>query len=74
MDWKALACSTAVLTLLLLPLSASDDQLVPGKQLSPGTKILVPEWKKNPRGLGIAGYRGNRQILTGSRGCLKSKN
>ncbi|XP_051203688.1 putative G-type lectin S-receptor-like serine/threonine-protein kinase At1g61610 [Lolium perenne] len=41
MAWKAPACSTAVLSLLiLLPLCASDDKLVPGEPLSPGSTIV----------------------------------
>jgi hypothetical protein len=37
------------------------------------TKDLVPEWEKISRGLGIPGYRGNREIPTGSRMNSKFK-
>ncbi|KAM0897736.1 hypothetical protein ACQ4PT_022361 [Festuca glaucescens] len=41
MDWQALACSTAVLTLVIfLPLSVCDDRLDSGKPLSPGATIV----------------------------------
>jgi hypothetical protein len=36
-------------------------------------KVLGPEWKKIPRGVGIAGYRGNRKIPTGYRTNSKIK-
>jgi hypothetical protein len=36
-------------------------------------KILVPDRKKIPRGVGIAGFRGYRKILSGYRTNLKSK-
>jgi hypothetical protein len=41
MDWPALACGTAVLTLVIfLPLCLSDDRLVTGKPLSVGTTVI----------------------------------
>jgi hypothetical protein len=40
MGWPALSCCTTALILVLLPFGASDDQLVPGKPLSPGTTII----------------------------------
>ncbi|CAM0952442.1 unnamed protein product [Alopecurus aequalis] len=40
MDRLFLACCTAALVLVLLPLSVSDDRLVPGNTLSPGATIV----------------------------------
>uniref|UniRef100_A0A453QZU7 Receptor-like serine/threonine-protein kinase n=1 Tax=Aegilops tauschii subsp. strangulata TaxID=200361 RepID=A0A453QZU7_AEGTS len=40
MDWSSLTCSASFLIILLLPLGASDDRLVPSKPLSPGTTVV----------------------------------
>ncbi|XP_034572268.1 receptor-like serine/threonine-protein kinase SD1-8 isoform X2 [Setaria viridis] len=40
MDCSAIACTAALLILLLLPPCASDDRIVPGKPLSPGATIV----------------------------------
>ncbi|KAL6844916.1 hypothetical protein ACP4OV_025575 [Aristida adscensionis] len=40
MDWSSITYTTVLLLLLLLPRCASDDRLVPGEPLSPGSTIV----------------------------------